>query len=237
MKKFFITLTLFSAICGQAMAQSILHLHENAVYGEQDTIECTLDHGIMLPLEGFAVQNVSAQTLTLIYKVEYVRGANISVGGVCTSGGQCVMGNTSNAFTLTPNNTFGFSLEMMVPEEVEYGDYALFHITAYDPNNMPQGTTDGTWLRVRCSHVGIQSARVASLQAFPNPTADRLVIQTGSTEGTLQVFNALGQIVLQQPVSAASSTTVNTQRWANGVYRCQLVSHGQVTASATVVKK
>lgn len=224
--------------CMGIQAQSIIYLYENTAYGETDTIECALDHGVMLPLEGFAVTNNSNQEVTLTYKVEFVEGANISVGGLCLAGGQCSTGNTTAPFTVASHDTYeGISMEMMVPDEVDYGEYALFRITASNPNAGPFGTTPSTWMRVRCARAGIQSAQTTALQVWPNPTTDCVTITTGMNAGSslLRVYNTAGQCVMERHMEG-SDANVNLRHWPAGVYQFQLLSQDHTTATATVVK-
>lgn len=222
-------------------AQDVTFLHNGTPYGENDTIECSLPHGVMLELDGFGVTNNGDREVNLYYMTEQADGnANITVGGICIAGGQCTSGNVSAAFTVEGNSTYNdIALEMMIPDEVQNGDYALFRIQVVDAS-LPGGRKEGaphTWLRVRCNTSDIQSVQTLPLQVYPNPASDRFVVETGSLPqgSTLQVYNTLGQLVLTQPVQGVSCT-VDTRQWAAGAYRCQVVNAGRVAATATVVK-
>lgn len=238
-KTFFLLFVTMVAFGSQTLAQNVTFLYEGTAYGADDTIECTLDHGVMLSLEGFSLINNSSSEITLVFKVDYVEGANISVGGLCTAGGQCTMGSVSAAFTMSANETYeGISMEMMVPDEVEYGDYAVFRVSASRPNAFFMDENPYTWMRVRCSNAGILTAQPLTLQTWPNPTTDHVTIATGVAAGSnlLRVFDGMGRCVLEQRVEGAS-TDINTCQWAAGVYQCQLLKAGNVTGTATIVKQ
>ena len=240
MKHLSILFALFVAFYGQATAQDVTFLYNGAPYGEQDTIECSLPHGVMIEMDGFGVTNNSGREANLYYIAEFADGnADISVGGICIAGGQCTSGNVSAPFTVGGNSSYNdIALEMMVPDEVANGDYAIFRIKVVDAS-LPD-RKDGvpyTWLRVRCNTNGILTAQTLPLHVYPNPTTDRLVIEAGSwVSGTLNVYNTLGQLVHQQPVEA-TACTVDTKQWAAGVYHCQVVSDGKIAATASVVKE
>lgn len=240
--KHLLLFAMLATCCGLANAQDISYLYNNDIYGNDDTIECSLPNGIMLELNGFGISNNSSSMISLRYVVDYVEGANISVGGICTSRGMCMSGNTSAPFTVEANNTYtGIALEMMVPDEVQNGESALFRITAID-SDTPTGTNiddpPHTWLRVRCSSSGIHSAQAVPLHIYPNPTTDRMVIDASSLPqgSTLCVYNAQGQQVLQQPISE-SSCTINVRQWATGIYPILIVAEGRITAAAQLVKE
>lgn len=238
MKKITFLLLTVAAWMG-VQAQNVTYLHNGVAYGENDTIECTLSHGVMLELDGFGVTNNGDREAHLIYMATYVEGnENITVGGICIAGGQCTSGNTSTDFYVSGNSTYDdIALEMMVPDEVDNGDYALFRLNVVDADMLRKDAVPYTWLRVRCNTSGIQSVQTLPLQVYPNPATDRFVVETGNLmqDATLQVYNAQGQLVLTQPVQGASCT-VNAAQWAAGVYQCQLISNGRVAATATVVK-
>lgn len=229
----------------ESQAQEVTYLYNNVVYGTDDTIQCTLGHGMMLELEGFAVTNNSNRPVELTYTVEFIEGADISVGGICTTGGQCTSGNTSAPFTVEGNSTYDdLSLEMIVPETVTEGATATFRITAL-PTGVPVGMDPDaygyTYLRIRCNTHGIQhaTARTKWMHVYPNPATEHIVIETGAIPAgsTFHVYNASGQRVLSRPVDAAATLTVNTCGWAAGTYLCQIVSQGNVVAVTELVKK
>ena len=239
MKKITLLLLTFAAWMG-VQAQDVTFLYNGAPYGEQDTIECSLPHGVMIEMDGFGVTNNSGREANLYYMAEFADGnADISVGGICIAGGQCTSGNVSAPFTVGGNSSYNdIALEMMVPDEVANGDYAIFRIKVVDAS-LPD-RKDGvsyTWLRVRCNTSGIQTAQTLPLHVYPNPAPDRFVVETSNLPqgSTLQVYNTLGQLVLTQPIQGAACT-VDTRQWNAGVYSCQIISAGRVAATATVVK-
>ncbi len=68
----------------------------------------------------------------------------------------------------------------------------------------------------------LQEWQDVSYELFPNPVSDQITLRLNDTQGItqLQIFNALGQMVLQRPVQALE-LQINSTNWATGVYHAQ----------------
>ena len=81
----------------------------------------------------------------------------------------------------------------------------------------------------------IESSNFMLSQNRPNPattytTIDLDLEQVDFQKGNLQIYNALGQLVLEKPVVKGGLETVqlNTEKWQSGVYSYRLILDGEV---------
>lgn len=71
-------------------------------------------------------------------------------------------------------------------------------------------------LSLRLNNVnGINNFKANSFEVYPNPASDKITIQTSGT-GTLEILNAVGQVVIIQPATATNE--INISKLAKGVY-------------------
>ena len=240
MKHLLSSLFLLGAIClGNPMqAQNVVFLYNGDAYGEADTMDHVLPHGVMLEVEGLAIMNNTESMMSLLYRVQFQEGADISVGGVCTAGGQCNAGESSIPFDVPAGEIYnGLSLEMIVPETVAEGATATFLVSAVSAARPESDPLGYTYLRIRCGSNGILSASVAEpLHIYPNPTTDRCIMSTETMpeNSVLRVYNSLGQMIYTTAITG-STLTLPTAQWAEGHYLCQVVSADNVIAFQQLV--
>ena len=78
------------------------------------------------------------------------------------------------------------------------------------------------------------------LKAFPNPFSNELTIQYQSDENRLthlEVFNIVGQNVLQLPIDQQAGTLQLGEQWENGVYFIHLTADNQQTHVIKIIKQ
>lgn len=239
MKQLLFCLTLLATFSVATRAQQATIFYNGNSYGDSDTIECTLPHGVMLEVDGLSVRNDESESVTYKLAVYYRSGADISVGGICTRGGQCTSGDESANFEVGASETYsGLSLEMIVPDEIAEGSSTLFLVAAIaadqtevlDPTVFPH-----TWMRVRCATNGIDNNADVRLALWPNPTTNRLTLDAESlpANSMLMVYNTIGQLTTALPL--AGVTTIATTEWPAGSYRCVVMNNGNMIASKQVL--
>lgn len=55
-------------------------------------------------------------------------------------------------------------------------------------------------------------------KVYPNPFSDRIVVEPGAGETTIEVFNATGQLVLEKTAQISGQLVLNTETFAPGLY-------------------
>lgn len=84
--------------------------------------------------------------------------------------------------------------------------------------------------------LGMNEQLAMSFSAYPNPTADMLVVKMASaTTGMLMVFNAQGALVMKVQVAQQSQVTLDLSEMATGVYTL-MVQDQQGVNSMPIVK-
>ncbi len=84
--------------------------------------------------------------------------------------------------------------------------------------------------------LGMNEQLTMSFSAYPNPTADMLVVKmTNPTAGVLMVFNAQGALVMKVQVAQQSQVTLDLSEMATGVYTL-MVQDQQGVNSMPIVK-
>ncbi len=74
----------------------------------------------------------------------------------------------------------------------------------------------------------------ASIMLYPNPAVDRIVIR-GENLSSVQVYNAMGQLVAEYPLNHIA-TAINCKDWSAGVYYLSILSENGTTVSRKLVK-
>ncbi len=124
----------------------------------------------------------------------------------CLNGNAPVVGATNQSFTPTVN-----------------GDYAVI---------VTVGSCSDT---SACSNVitGIENTSIASFSLYPNPTNGSITIQTGSvTNSTIEVFNAVGQLVLSEKANSSVITLQLPEE--NGIYLVRVTANGSSSAQRVI---
>lgn len=95
---------------------------------------------------------------------------------------------------------------------------------------------DGTTTYSNVVRVNAYNAVSAALLLYPNPATKAVTIETNLAEdGLLQVFNTMGQIVLEQKIEKAHlKTELNTASFAKGTYIVRL-RNGQQTSTQQLI--
>ena len=84
--------------------------------------------------------------------------------------------------------------------------------------------------------LGMNEQLAMSFSAYPNPTADMLVVKmANATTGMLMVFNAQGALVMKVQVAQQSQVTLDLSEMATGVYTL-MVQDQQGVNSMPIVK-
>ena len=99
---------------------------------------------------------------------------------------------------------------------------------------VPQMSFHITWSETPSLAVAQPSVAAPSVTAYPNPASGRLnflVDNTGGSDGTLSLFNMIGQEVATRNITGAVKDiyTIDTRSFPGGVYSWQLVSNNSRT--------
>lgn len=98
----------------------------------------------------------------------------------------------------------------------------------FNPAIVTNTTSDMIWVNVT---TGVMTNGAAPVSLYPNPTSGMLNIETTSKAMTVEVFNAIGEVVTYQQVNAGT-TKVDLSGKENGVYFVKVT-----TAEGSVMKK
>lgn len=143
-------------------------------------------------------------------------------------------------------------------------DTSIYITSSYDPQcgaDIPTGAVDviGVTMRAAAYSNGSNTPRVASryyvipreivahgtgiadnemenVKVYPNPFEDNFVVESAENITSVAVYNAFGQMVASQSVSAGANT-INTANLAAGMYIVKVYNDNQVVGFAKVVKK
>jgi PKD repeat protein len=82
--------------------------------------------------------------------------------------------------------------------------------------------------------VGINELNANAVSVFPNPVKDVMMIQANSNIKEIQVYNATGQLVINQTVNA-KTITVNTSGLTTGIYNLKaILDNGTVNKKVVI---
>jgi hypothetical protein len=104
--------------------------------------------------------------------------------------------------------------------------------TYTDPNTTCSGSASQMIVVTACT--GISEANENGIRLYPNPTNGVLHIETGSAIATVEVYNALGELVVSQALSNGASQ-VDLSGLENGIYFVRVsTANGNYLAKAVL---
>jgi len=107
----------------------------------------------------------------------------------------------------------------------------------YNNPNPEYGYGIPNFYKIYTDHVGINDYNPLQLSVYPNPATDKLYLTNpdGSIQ-SIQIFNAAGQLVLQQSINGATLIEINVTSLPKGFYVGTATMKGNRTATFKFVK-
>jgi hypothetical protein len=249
-------LILISLFCLKGLSQSTLlvtNVSSSVTVGANSIVLAATSAGSTTTLD-FDITNTSSSTKS--YKVKRYDVVLNSVASTSTSAttyfcfaGTCYASSTytSAAITLTANQSasqFTTTAQMLTTDldEASAIGYSLVKYTFFNTTN----SNDTLQFTIKynavlgVSEVGANS--LSSLELFPNPASDVAVLKVNSQkamDAKVIIFNALGAIVSEKPVSileGKNKIEVNVNDLSSGVYFAQIKTANSAVTKKLVVK-
>jgi len=124
----------------------------------------------------------------------------------------------ANGYTFNPGNYAG-SQYTVNPTAT-----TVYTIMALTTGNMCLEDTTLTLSLRQCDDVGFKEETGNSgIRMYPNPAQAQLTIETGPAPGQIEIYNALGQLILSQHTTG-EPMLISTGSWTRGVYLVRLSS-------------
>lgn len=86
----------------------------------------------------------------------------------------------------------------------------------------------------------VNTAGTAIGNIYPNPTNGIIKIETVATannEITIQVFNALGQMLINEQTKTTGSVSLNLNQYPAGLYHIKVIGNNEILTQKSIVKK
>lgn len=150
--------------------------------------------------------------------------ASVEDGAEFTGIGEYNYGDEAT-LTVIPNENYTFVC--WVDEDgVFVSDETSFSLTAQ---------LDRTFTALLYFYVGTDESFESSICLYPNPTKGTFMV-SGNNINNIEVYNAMGQLILSKEVSSESQCNVDLSNQPNGVYVLRL-NNAQGTAIKKIVKE
>jgi PKD repeat protein len=120
------------------------------------------------------------------------------------------------------------------PTAIQYNTPGDFDVTLTVTSEMGTNTNTKTGY-IHVGGVGINDQTKATIMVFPNPASDVVNVQASSNIVDVQIFNLVGQLVLNQKVGS-KNVSVNTSNLKSGVYDLKVVMNDGFINKKIIVK-
>lgn len=129
-----------------------------------------------------------------------------------------------------------FSVQQIISDN----DYGYSYIYAADINNdnkidvlaaFPDEDKIAWYENLRV--IGVQEIPLLSLSIFPNPTTSVLEIQSKKIAATVQIFNQLGQLVIEK----VDTKQINISSLTQGIYFCKITTKNGNFETKKIIKE
>ena len=153
-------------------------------------------------------------------------------GQILNNGTALQVGDNFNQFDIN-NGNVTFSTGDVV------GETDNFLFTVVDGEGGWTGTHS---FNVNFVDVGVSAQDLAQLEisVFPNPVNEQLTVKTNSlfaTNGSMEVYNLQGQLIVAQKISGNVQETINTSNFTNGIYFLRIQDGTQSSITKFVVER
>ena len=174
-------------------------------------------------------RNLTANFTQIIIQYNIITSPNPANGGV-TSGGGIYNLNASCTVKATPNTGYVF---------VDWRENG--NTVSVDTNYAFTVTANRNLVANFFLIPGIDSYSFnKSVNLFPNPAIEQTTLAYSqlNTNGQLQIYNILGQLVYEENITKGSSQLkLNTQNYKTGLYKVVLRENGIIKGQASLVKE
>lgn len=87
-----------------------------------------------------------------------------------------------------------------------------------------------------CSMTSVEEMESKNISIYPNPATENFVVNLAdNSNAQIQLFNLVGQVVVEQNVNAQTAT-INVSNLNDGIYMLKVMQNGQVYTSKVVVR-
>jgi hypothetical protein len=160
-----------------------------------------------------------------------------SVGPLC---GDAVANTEFTNLSLAPGDSIWKALPNVLIDWYGLPDTLTYNICAYTshPNRNNDTIISNDYLceQFHFGFLSLESNKKPAILFYPNPTSNSIYIEgIGSEKFTIQVFDQLGRLHLNQEIN---NNLVNLANLSNGIYLLQLRnSHNEVILSDQIIKR
>jgi hypothetical protein len=147
-------------------------------------------------------------------------------------GGSSQFDQNSGTFLLV-GITESNSLEM-----IAFDTYTNTYVTGFVPDNVSEIACDNTlFARNRYAAAGIEEEAAWDFLMYPNPVSDVLNLEsTFKVANQLQIFNALGELVVEKKNTSFNRMNVDISNLSPGLYTVNLTGANQTVSQKILVK-
>jgi hypothetical protein len=147
-------------------------------------------------------------------------------------GGSSQFDQNSGTFLLV-GITESNSLEM-----IAFDTYTNTYVTGFVPDNVSEIACDNTlFARNRYAAAGIEEEAAWDFLMYPNPVSDVLNLEsTFKVANQLQIFNALGELVVEKKNTSFNRMNVDLSNLSPGLYTVNLTGAKQTVSKKILVK-
>jgi hypothetical protein len=147
-------------------------------------------------------------------------------------GGSSQFDQNSGTFLLV-GITESNSLEM-----IAFDTYTNTYVTGFVPDNVSEIACDNTlFARNRYAAAGIEEEAAWDFLMYPNPVSDVLNLEsTFKVANQLQIFNALGEVVVEKRNTSFNRMNVDMSNLSPGLYTVNLTGAKQTVSKKILVK-
>lgn len=137
------------------------------------------------------------------------------------------------------NHSFSYDFSYTIPDDyVVKNCKVVAFVCHHNPNNINDRKIMNGSISDFCDQtLGIgETAFDMSLRLFPNPATDRVVLECDGEISQVSVFNALGQMVLQNGAIHGNHAELNVEGFVPGLYLVRIATAQGVATRQLVVK-
>lgn len=87
-------------------------------------------------------------------------------------------------------------------------------------------------------NIGVEENKELAIRMYPNPTSEMVLIETLQENGSVEVYDLSGKLVLNHPVKASTGTFVlNCSSLSNGTYFVRLIQEHSVSTGKLMIAR
>lgn len=200
--------------------------------GNTATIAVTPTSVVTYSVMGFDVNGCTdSKLLTIGIAPSPTVNATTSNPTICINNTATLTATGGLAYTWS-NNTSTTNIAVVSPTAT-----TVYTVTGSDFNGCTNSYTITQYVDP-CAGVRVYNGVTVKTVLYPNPNngSFNVSISVLAEKTSLEVYNSLGQIVFEQPITT-NLTTVNMSELSNGVYFAKIKSNGEIVDNIRIIKQ